>query len=663
MHVLALVAAASLSVEGSSSPMAMPLAARLRDGFERNAGQFDPAVRFAADGRGYRLFLTDEEAVFVTTGRSVVRMRLRGAQRPPLEGEDAAPARANYLRGPRTSWHTDVPRFAQVRSRGVYAGIDRVFHCGPAGLEYDFVVQPGADPASIVLEFEGATPKITEAGALALDTPEGTLIQRLPLAYQDSGGRRETIAATYVVEGRTVRIRTADYDRARPLVIDPLIDYSTYLGGSDQDYAMAVAVDPRGSAYVVGRTCSVDFPVVSALQPLAFACDAFVAKLDPTGTTLVYSTYIGGSADDGAEGVALGRNGEAFVVGLTFSKDFPVSHALQPTYHGGGDGFVLELDPSGASLLYSTYLGGRGYDNAAAVAVDRLGQAHVVGTTESSSFPTVRPAQGTFGGGIDDAFVAKLSASGGALLYSTYLGGTASDEAFSVAIDNDLRAWVAGGTWSGNFPLRTPYQAFNAGARDAFVTGLSAAGGIVYSTYLGGIGEDAAYGIAMDTSARPVVVGATASANFPLASPLQAGLAGGRDAFVARLDTVGLEFSTYLGGAQDDWGYAVAIDAGGAIHVAGTTSSASFPTVSAVQAFGGTSDAFVAALDPTGTALIRSTFLGGADADGGRGLALDPAAREYVVGYTLSTGFPVVNALQPFTASPGLYDAFVTRLR
>ncbi len=657
-----LLVLAGVSAAGQPAPTRSTLAST--PGFERNDGQLDAVVRYAATAARYRLFLTDDEAVFSMEADTSVRMRLLGARSAKLDGKTLLPGRFNYLRGPRERWHVNVPRFATVVARDVYPGIDRIFHADGTGLEYDFVVAPGADPGRIALAFTGGTPRLAADGSIAVDTRAGTLLQRPPIAYQDDGGRRR-IDARYVVENDVVRVRIGAYDHARPLVIDPTIAYSTYLGGRDPDDAMAVAVDAAGSAYVVGQTCSPDFPSSHLGRAPLDSCDAFVTKLAPAGDALVYSTRIGGSADDSAEGVAVDTHGRAYVAGLTFSNDFPTHAPLQGVNQGNGDAFVLELDATGSSLLYATFLGGNGYDNARAIAVDANDKAYVVGTTESPNFPAVLAAIPTLptAGALQHGFVAKLASGGGSLLFSTYLGGNGEDDAAAVAVEkNGGRAWVTGWTSSSNFPTVGAFQAVLAGREDAYVTAFTTAGTISFSSYLGGSGDDAGAGIALDAKGKAVITGRTTSANFPVRSPLQASLQGPSDAFVTRLSTAGLDVSTYLGGTQDDAGMGVALDGAGKIHVAGFTTSFDFPTVNGIFPYGGFEDAFVTALDPSGTTLVRSTFIGGGAADITEGLATSRAGDDFVVGLTFSTNFPTVNAYQAASASPNTSEAFVVKV-
>jgi hypothetical protein len=394
-----------------------------------------------------------------------------------------------------------------------------------------------------------------------------------------------------------------------------------------------------------------------------------VFKLNAAGNALVYSTYLGGSADDGGNGIAVDGAGNAYVTGTTVSTDFPTANPLQATCAGISDAFVTKLNAAGNALVYSTYLGGSRYDVGNGIAVDGAGNAYVTGFTDSTNFPTANALQATFGGGVngEDAFVAKLNATGHALVYSTYLGGS-DDEGNGIAVDGSGNAYITGRTLLSTFPTANSLQAtFGGGFADAFVSKLNAAGNaLVYSTFLGGSGDEAGKGIAVDGAGNAYVTGFTSSTDFPTTNPLQATSGGGvygEDAFVAKLNATGnaLVYSTYLGGSGDDFGDGIAVDGAGNAYVTGSTDSTDFPTANPLQATcAGVSDAFVTKLNAAGNALVYSTYLGGSDGDGGDGIAVDGAGNAYVTGFTSSTDFPTANPLQATYA--GVSDVFVTKV-
>src|SRR5207302_1632423 len=496
--------------------------------FEANQGQTHQDVRFLARGAGYSLYLTAGEAVLVLTkpnpdakrdSRSaperlgtqargtpvVVRMSLVGAAPKPLvSGLDELPGKVNYLIGKPAKWRTNVPTYAKVHYRAVYPGIDLVYYGNQRQLEYDFVVAPGADPEKIALGFEGADKlEIDAQGDLVLHVTERAIRQHKPVIYQEVNGIRHEIDGGYVLKGaEQVSFKVAAYDRSRPLIIDPVVlAYSTYLGGSISDGGLAIAVDVYGNAYVTGDATSISFPTTPGAFHRSFGGgdglsgtgDAFVTKLDSTGSTLVYSTYIGGSSGDEGSGITVDADGNAYVTGTTFSGNFPTTAgAFQSTggNPGSGNAFVTKLNSNGSGLVYSTYLGGSGTDQGFGIAVDADRNAYVTGTTFSGNFPTTAGAvQSTVGNpGDGNAFVTKLNSNGSGLVYSTYLGGSGSDYGHGIAVDADGNAYVTGTTDSGNFPTTTrAFQPTLSGSSDAFVTKLDPTGSaLVYSTYLGG---------------------------------------------------------------------------------------------------------------------------------------------------------------------------------
>ncbi len=667
--------------------------------FEANRGQSAGPAQFLARGPGYGLFLAPGEAVLSLrsgSGAQVVRMRtVNGDQRVAPEGLDPLPHASNHFFGDDPSrWQRDVPNFARVKYAGVYPGIDLIYHGSQRQLEYDFVVAPGADPRRIALAFTGVERMaIDKAGNLVLKIPGGELVQRKPFVYQEVEGARTAVDGRYVLlAGHRVGFALGRYDRRQALVIDPVLGYSTYLGGGGNDVAQAIAVDAAGNAYIAGSTTSLNFPGTTGNAigaSLTGSTDAFVAKLNPAGNALVYSAYLGGSGSDSAFGIAVDSAGNAYVTGETDSSpvqpggiSFPTVAAFQSTYKGGGDAFVTKINAVGNALLYSTYLGGTGVERGHAIAVDAAGNAYVSGHTNSNNtssgptggFPTLGALQGDNGGsGNYDAFVSKFS-TGGALVYSTYLGGNGSEysvDGGGIAVDGAGNAYVGGSTSSTNFPgasTSTIQPAYGGGFIDGFVVKLNPAGNaLVYSSYLGGSTYDAVNGIAVDAAGNAYVAGYTDSPNFPTAAALQPARAGtfGNDAFVAKINAAGsaLTYSTYLGGSGSDIAYAIVADAAGNAYVSGTTTSSDFPTASATQpSAAGAGDAFIAKLNAAGSALMFSTYLGGSNgAEHAYGIAIDGGASIFVAGSTTSTNFPTLGAIQ---ATKGVgNDAFVTRIR
>jgi hypothetical protein len=663
--------------------------------FEVNNGQVDDSVKFLSRGNGYTLFLTSTEAVLSLrrgsakekdqtanlnraadeskpTANEVVRLKAIGANpNPKISGLDELPGKSNYFIGnDPAKWRTGVSNYGKVKLADVYPGIDLVYYGNQRQLEYDWIVKPGADPKTIRFAVDGkADLKIDSQGNLILDE-KGELRLNKPVIYQDHAGVRTHIAGTYaLLDKNAVGFHLDKYDVSLPLVIDPILSYSTYLGGSKRDHSKAIAVDSSGNAYVAGLTGSIDFPTANPLQtydPERIYVYAFVTKLNASGNALVYSTYLGGSVGDEAFAIAVDSSGNAYVTGWTISTDFPMANPFQANSGGGDEGFVVKLNTSGNSLIYSTYLGGSGHDGPYAIAVDSSGNAYVTGDTTSADFPTANPFQSSIGGGGGyDAFVTKLDASGNSLIYSTYLGGSNGETGYGIAADPSGNAYVTGMVDSTNFPTVNPLQASIGGLINAFVTKLDASGNsLVYSTYLGGNSLDMGAAIAVDSSGNAYVTGRTYSTNFPIANPLQANLSGGGgyDAFITKLDASGtsLVYSTYLGGNGGDEAHGIAVDSSGNAYLTGNSSSTDFPRVNSLE-----DDfycrTFVSKLSTLGNALVYSTCFGGSSTDYANAIAVDSSGNAYVTGWTISTDFPTANPFQT-SFSGGDSDAFITKI-
>ena len=683
---------------------------RMELSFEANRGQTDESIDFLTRGPGYTLFLNASEASFelrnsgyrsrdqetvqsenphsaISNPKSaqsaLLRLQLVGSDaNAGAEGLNQLHSTVNYLIGNDPSrWRANLPTFGRVRYKEVYPGIDLVYYGNQRQLEYDFVVTPGHDPRAVLLKF-GGVDKVTVNGDgdLLLALGETTMRQPRPVVYQEVSGARQTIPSAYSVDANgQFGFAIGDYDRTQPLVIDPTLVYSSYLGAGGSDEARDITLDSTGNAYICGNTSSVNFPVVNAFQGtfgggnFFGAHDVFVTKINAAGSALIYSTYLGGGGDDKCGRLAIDSSGNAYISGETTSPNFPTANAFQSTYGGGSsDGFVTKLNAAGSGVFYSTYLGGGVFDSANGIAVDSTGNAYVTGRTTSANFPVANALQSSFSGGSNaDAFVTKFSANGLNLIYSTYLGGNGGlgfDAGLGIAVDSVGNAYVAGETSSTNFPLVNPIQpTFGGGIPDgdAFVTKINPGGSaLVFSTYLGGGDNDVALGIAVDSAGNSYVTGSTASVNFPLANALQSLYGGSGDAFVTKINSAGtaLTFSTYLGGVNNDAGNDIAVDSASRAYVTGGTVSTNFPLFNPNQGTygGGTSDAFLSKFNVAGTALIYSTYLGGSNSDVANGLAVDAASNAYVAGITSSTNFPTLN---PFQATKAVAeDAFVTKI-
>ncbi|MCB0211521.1 MAG: SBBP repeat-containing protein [Anaerolineae bacterium] len=664
--------------------------------FVANAGQADPAVQFQLHRDGQTLYFTADEIQFVTTQSKdeilisdIVRLSFAGANDDPdVQGLDPLPGIANFFRGSDPAgWQTNVPTYGGIIYTDLYPGIDLVYRGTEGQLKSEFLVAPGADPTQIKMTYHGVEQtSLRSDGALALRSPHSELVETTPVVYQEIGGQRVPVEARYVLlENHQVGFELGQYNAVYPLVIDPTLGFSSYLGGNKVDIAWDVTVDKNGNVYVVGETDSDNFVTKNPFQSnFKGTKDAFVAKFNPNGTRL-YTTYLGGNNLDVAYGIVVDNSGNAYVTGQasinTGGVDpFPTtSGAYQTTITGGYSAFVTKLNPNGNGLVYSTFLGGSaaGTD----IALDSSGYAYIIGRTASTSFPLKNPFQNSYGGGLQDAFVTKFNQNGTDLVYSTYLGG--DDREISgfkeggIAVDSAGHAYVTGYTWSDDFPTTsgafdTTLSGGSSQPEDAFVTKLSVDGGsLVYSTYLGGnepILTDRGQDIAVDAAGRAYVIGTTSAEDFPTRNAFQSERNGNYiDAFITKLNAAGndLIFSTYLGGSFTDYGYGIALDDDANIYVTGQTSSSDFPTKRPLQdelnAF--QPDVFIAKLPANGASLIYSTYLGGANSDEGRAIAAFGSGDEavaYVVGKAKDT-FPVQNAAQS-TYGGDVSDGFITKI-
>jgi len=657
--------------------------------FEPNHGQAATGVTYIARGPACLLSFKAETVLWVLangrTGRDApILMRLVGAyEGRRLLAEGPLDQRRHYYLGndPRR-WHTEIPAFARLRYRQLYPGIDLLFYGKGPHLEYDFEVAPGAEPEHIVWSFSGAEQlRLDDKGDLQVRATGRRLVFHRPHAYQEIDGARRAVASHYVIQGERVSFGLAAYDRSRPLIIDPVVDYSAYLGGGGTDTVNAVTVDAAGNSYVTGRTNSPGLQGVINGSALQGSFDAFISKFDATGA-LVYTTYLGSSGGtlvgDTGRGIAVDSAGNVYVTGDTDFSDFPVTvGAFDQTFNGAfSDAFVAELDNKG-QLKYATYLGSSGVDEGHAIAVDSTGAVYVTGLTgltQTADFPVKNAAQGTFGG-VQDVFLVKLNPGGkgpGDLLYATYLGGTGGDAANAMVLSAPDRVLIAGETNSPNLATTSAYQQTTNGLQDAFVarfdTAQVGAASRLAFTYLGGTaGNDTALALTLDSGGAVTVTGQTAAKDFPTtADALDRDFVGAGEAFVSQL-SAGLDqllYSSLLGGSGDDAGTGIVIDGAGRINIAGWTDSADLPgQLSAPASFGyhGGRDAFVTRLDSNKT-LLYSLYLGGSDQDQAHALAIDGQGQLVVVGETASTDLATVQASAGMDKNQGGQDALVIRL-
>ena len=679
--------------------------------FEANQGQTDPQVRFVSHGNGYTAFLTSGGLVLSVHAQEVtateelanrpstknskqslnttLQFKLLGAvQNPTVVGEDPQPGKVNYFIGnDPAKWHKNVPAYARVRYKNVYPGIDLVYYGNHQQLEYDFAVSPGADPSRIQFEITGAKQiDIDSKGNLVLRNGVGDLHFQSPIVYQEADGARVPLQGAYIIKDPThVGFRVSTFDPSKALVIDPVLVYATYLGGTGTDQPAGIAIDSTGNAYIAGYTDAEDFPLTAQGSLRAHAPHTlistggthhvFIAKLDATGSHLVYADYIGGSGDDYGYALALDSTNDVYVSGSTRSSDFPLVNPYQ-TYPGSFNAFLSKISADGSALLYSTYLGGNGSDQPSSIAIDSSGDLLVAGNTTSTNFPVANAYQATISpnqGGVygNYGFLTKFSPNGSSLIYSTYLGGSSNvplncsippcwpsptSAIQGVAVDGNGNAYAAGTTNTYDFPT-TPgaYLTTDSTQQDAvigFVSKLSSSGNLDYSTYFyessGSLTNINA--IAVDGSGAAYVTGvALSDGTFPLTSssicdPAVYGAACGY-AFVTKFDQTGssLLYSTFLGPNNYASPVAIKLDGNNHAYVLAATSSNLFGIVSGIESYTIGSDILLVEIDATASSELLATYLGGSatGSDAPAGIAVDSIGNLYVAGSTDSTDFPV----------------------
>jgi endonuclease/exonuclease/phosphatase family metal-dependent hydrolase len=667
--------------------------------FIPNEGQVDERALFCAKTSKYTLWLTKEGLVFDSTrrikkesveskrlnprdindpgdftyDRDVSRLVFVNANRnPEVVPVDDTEHKVNYFIGNNElKWQSNVQTSRAVLYKELYPNIDLKLYGIERQIEYDFVVKPGGEVSFIGFEYqEIEKTRIDKEGNLVVETEFGEIKHAKPVCYQVIGGERIEIKAEFKRKGdNTYGFQVKEYNKNYELIIDPLVwVYSTFLGGNFTDGSGLIAVDSTGSIYVLGYTDSMDFPTKNPIQgSKAGNFDAFIAKINASGTALVYSTYLGGSREEGrcSNGIAVDSEGVVYVTGYTTSTDFPTKNPIQGSKAGNYDVFITKINSAGNKLVYSTYLGGSDIDASYGMAVDSEGAAYLTGYTYSGDFPTKNPIPSVRGEGYV-AFITKINASGTALVYSTTLGGSDIDACFGIGVDSEGAAYVAGQTNSVDFPTKNPIQGTSAGRYDAFITKINSAGNkLVYSTYLGGSGEEGYPYIALDSEGAVYVTGPTGSVDFPTKNPIQGSYGGGfDDAFITKINSAGnkLVYSTYLGGSDADGGVGIAVDSEGAAYVAGQTNSVDFPTKNPIQRTNaGDGDIFITKINSSGTALIYSTYLGGSDADVSNGIAVDSEGAAYVTGWTNSIDFPTKNPIQG-SYGGGTRDVCITKI-
>ncbi|MEO8426346.1 MAG: SBBP repeat-containing protein [Verrucomicrobiota bacterium] len=659
--------------------------------FEANQGTAADK-QFQARGQGYLLSLAPNEAVLTLRTAAeqngwknenagepfpnipkltcaTVRMKLIGANScATAEPLNKLEGKINYFLGnDPAKWRTNISTYAKVKFQEVYPGVDWICYGNQRQFEYDFVVAPGADPNAIVLRVEGASQlEVAASGELVIETQAGEIRQHKPIIYQQVDGAKRRVPGGYQqIDRQTVCFQVGQYDATKPLVIDPILVYSILVGADNEvDVGMSIAVDSAGNAYIFGQAARTnDVPTT----------DIFITKLKPDGTGIVYGTYLGGGDVELAGGIAVDEGGNAYVTGTTKSADFPTSLPMQSKLRGPTDAFVCKLNPAGNGFVFSTYLGGdasvipagTGAELGTGIAVDLSENIYVTGTTSSQNFGSratkagFPPSSTRFQpalNGQSDAYVAKLTPDGSAFEAWTYLGGSGPDLSLAISVDSQANIVVIGSTPSDDFPTQNPAQAgYGGGRSDMFVAKLNeSCTALVFGSYLGGSNEEATAtttglsigaGVAIDFDDNIYVAADTTSADFPVKGALQPTLRGASDGFVTKFNPQGaFIYSTFLGGSGDDGCLGVAVDRLSNVYVTGGTLSTDFPTVNPLQAApAGQIDGFVTMLDPTGSALVFSTYFGADGASFGNAIATDTFGSVYVTGFTSSTNFPNTN--------------------
>ncbi|MDX6630120.1 MAG: hypothetical protein QOH00_2366 [Gaiellales bacterium] len=672
---------------------AMPLA------FVQNQGQTDARVRYYALGNHYAFYATSDELMLALrkdrpASQLALALRFLGHRRQAEPtGAKRAPGKVNYLRGKRSArWQTGLARYQDIVYRELWPKIDLRLHQKAGSLKYEFHVRPGARVSDIRLAYAGATSLAIDArGALRITTGLGVLRDSAPVSYQRIAGKRVPVQSRYALQrgGKAPRFAFAvgRYRRDRALIIDPGIQFTTFLGGGSNEIGAGIAVDANGNSYIGGTTQSPDFPTTTgAFRRTGSAgnnSDVFVTKLNSSGTALIYSTFVGGGNLEFGNGIAIDGSGNAYVTGTTKSSNFPTTSGafdrsanIPPNCprcaSDHTDGFVFKLNATGSALTYSTYLGGTDLESPRGIAVDGSGSAYVVGEELGSDFPTTAGAFRRTSAGEYDMFVTKLNPTGTALTYSTLIGGTQVDNGQGITVDAGGNAYALGFTSSTDFPT-TPgaFDTTANGAFDATVTKLNASGSaLIYSTYLGGSGFDSGSDVVVDGGGNAYIAGGSGSTNFPTTPGAFDTTSDGSDAFVTKLNPAGTAalYSTIIGGDASDSATGIVLDTTGNAWLSGSTTSANFP-VSADAAdgsFNGGSDAIIAELNASGSAVPYATFIGGSQSDGASDIGRDSAGNLYVTGSTQSRDFPATTGAFDtiWNGDPTIFwgDAFVTKL-
>lgn len=669
--------------------------------FIKNEGQVNDRVLFYTKTSGYTLWITKTGLVFDSVRsnqKSVKKDKLkkyisktshfsnsetiepktmiRDVSRLVFQNSNPDPEiipiemtdyKVNYFIGnDRSKGKTNIPTMKAVLYRNLYSNIDLKVYGSENQIEYDLTIRPGGNPNNLRFEYNYIEKLIIdENGNLVITTNFGDITHKKPKCYQIIHNKIVYVDGYFKIIGNnSYSFKVMEYNKNFNLIIDPVIlVFSTYLGGDNYEMFQDLAVDKLGHTYVTGTTTSYDFPTKNAYMGISAFFSAFVTKFTPAGNELIYSTYISGGGMDQAMGIALDSDNNVYIVGGTYSPDFPTINAYQPTIAGDGDSFIAKLNISGSELLYSTFLGGTNFDIGTAMEIDSYGNIYILGDTESVNFPTKQAYQKLFAGN-SDVFIAQLNASISELLYSTYLGGTGAEYGFDLTIKDQL-PYVAGATRSNNFPTINAFQVTHGGEYDGFLAKLNTDGTKpLFSTYLGKSKNDSVHSITLDSLGNIYIAGYTENADFPTLNAYQGTFGGVNDGFITKFNPScsALIFSTFLGGSDIDYIDDITIDNTNNCYIVGASESVDFPTKNSYQTtLYGNNDVIVAGLNSSGLSLEFSTYLGGSAIERGFGIIIDKNGDIYITGDTFSRNFPTLNSFQGMNVN--FIDGFVTKLK
>ncbi len=645
-------------------------------------GSFDAAVWFAEDGTYYQFSKeiiddkhpqarhTRTDAAFSYECLMIKASFVGTSSGLEIIGEEMLDYKCNYFLGnDQSRWKTDVPNYSSILYRNLYNGISLRYYGNDSGLEYDFLVAPGADPSQIEIRYDGIESlAVNSDGELEVTTIWGTMVESCPYIYQVDGDDQIELSGSYELlsDNSFGFAIDADYNTSLPVIIDPVLVFSTYFGAARGDYALGVELDNYQNMYITGVTSSSDFPLVFPFQDTyAGNIDVFVTKMTPGGS-LLFSTYVGGYGQEEWPTMDVDDEYSIYISGRTFSDDFPTHLGFSSEMNGNSDLYAFKLSAAGNEMIYGTFLGGSSDDYAGYVAVDVNRRLYVCAITDSDDFPLVNPFQGypSTNPASYDLTVTRFNQTGDALEYSTYLGGTEDESVLGIAVDPAGCAVVCGYTYSPEFPMENPFDATLEGC-DGYITKFGPEGNtLVFSTYFGGSNNDWVECVDLDIYGNVYVTGSTRSTDFPLVNPYQAEFRGGNDIitdlFISKFDPTGttLMYSTFLGGTGDDFVERIMVDEVGIAYIAGYTYSPDFPLVNPLYGtLNGTYDVSLSSLTPNGQLLTFSTYLGGSEMESAWDIALDENRNIQMVGYTKSLDFPLVDPIQ--TTLKGTYDGFV----